>query len=104
MANFEEIDTARKTFGLGESATLEEIKRAYRRLASECHPDKLDDSDKKKGEEQFKKLTEARDVLMQYCAGYRFSFKKDDVEKVRSDRDFEYIFTQQFYDDWSVNL
>ena len=104
MANFKKIDTARKTFGLPDSATLEEIKRAYRRLASECHPDKLKDSDKKTGEEKFKKLTQARDVLLQYCAGYRFSFKQEDVEKVCSDQNFEDIFMNQFYGDWSVNL
>jgi hypothetical protein len=31
--NFREIDKVRRLFGLGESATLKEIKTAYRRLA-----------------------------------------------------------------------
>ena len=32
MVNFKQINEARKTFGLSDSATLEEIKKAYRRL------------------------------------------------------------------------
>lgn len=39
MLSFEAIDEARKQLGLGEAATLDEIKVAYRRLASELHPD-----------------------------------------------------------------
>jgi DnaJ-domain-containing protein 1 len=39
MLSFEAIDEARKQLGLGEAATLDEIKGAYRRLASESHPD-----------------------------------------------------------------
>ncbi|NQT26074.1 DnaJ domain-containing protein [candidate division KSB1 bacterium] len=103
MANFEKIDAARKTLGLLDSATLEEIKSAYRRLASECHPDKLEDADKKRGETQFKQLTEARDILFSYCANHRYSFKQKDVEGVRIDQDFNYDHVKQFYDDWMVN-
>jgi DnaJ-class molecular chaperone len=40
MANFNEIEEARKLLGLGEAATLDEIKRAYRTLAHRHHPDK----------------------------------------------------------------
>ena len=39
MLSFEAIHEARKQLGLGEAATLDEIKGAYRRLASESHPD-----------------------------------------------------------------
>lgn len=39
MLSFQAIDEARKQLGLGETATLDEIKGAYRRLASESHPD-----------------------------------------------------------------
>ena len=38
MANFNEIDEARRLLGLGEVATLKEIKSAYRRLAHRHHP------------------------------------------------------------------
>jgi DnaJ-class molecular chaperone len=104
MADFKKIDAARKLLALPDSATLDEIKSAYRRLASECHPDKLEEAEKKSGEARFRQLTEARDILLNYCAQYRFSFKQTDVEDVRLDQDFGYDHLKQFYDDWMINL
>ncbi|MBN1894622.1 DnaJ domain-containing protein [bacterium] len=100
MANFSQIDEARKAFGLPDSATLEEIKKAYRQLARQYHPDTCAEKDKEQCERMFKKMTQARDLLINYCAAYRFSFKKEDVEAVRMDQDFLYDHLQQFYDDW----
>ncbi len=40
MAKFEEIDEARRLFGLGEAATLKEIKQVYRKMAFRHHPDR----------------------------------------------------------------
>jgi len=37
----EETDSAYKTLGLDNTATIEEIKKAYKRLAIEHHPDKV---------------------------------------------------------------
>src|SRR4029079_6875499 len=51
-----------EVLGLGRTATDEEIKRAYRRLAVKFHPDK--NPDDPHAEEQFKELGEAYDVLM----------------------------------------
>ena len=45
MVNPREIDGARKILGLGEAATLKEIKTAYRRLARRYHPDRYSKSD-----------------------------------------------------------
>ena len=39
MLSFQAIDEARKQLGLEEMASLDEIKRAYRRLAGQSHPD-----------------------------------------------------------------
>lgn len=50
-----------KVLGVDRGASDEEIKKAYRRLAHESHPDKhAGDKDK---EEQFKKINEAYEVL-----------------------------------------
>jgi len=51
---------AYQTLQLKDSATPEEIKSAYRRLALESHPDK---NSKNKDEAQFKRVTEAYNVL-----------------------------------------
>ena len=103
MANFKKIGEARKTLGLEEDATLEEIKKAYRRLAYEYHPDKCKGEKKKECEEMFKKITHANDILMAYCAGYRYSFKEKDVKRNTMDREF-YKHLKRFYDGWWGNL
>ncbi len=51
-----------EVLGVGRSATDEEVKRAYRKLAVKFHPDK--NPDDPHAEEKFKELGEAYDVLM----------------------------------------
>lgn len=51
-----------KVLGLEKSASAEDIKKAYRKLALKHHPDK-NPGDKKGAEEKFKKISEAYAVL-----------------------------------------
>src|SRR2546423_12545884 len=51
-----------EVLGVQRSATAEEIKRSYRKLAVQYHPDK--NPDDPHAEEKFKELGEAYDVLM----------------------------------------
>ena len=48
--------------GCSRSATEDELKKAYRKLAMKWHPDKNKDN-RKQAEEKFKKISEAYDVL-----------------------------------------
>lgn len=75
MPKFELIDKARRILGLGEEASMSEIKAAYRKLAAEYHPDKSPDT-----VEEFKKIADAYEILEIYCANYRYSFRKEQVE------------------------
>ncbi|MGV8080243.1 MAG: DnaJ C-terminal domain-containing protein [Syntrophales bacterium] len=50
-----------KTLGVEKSASAEEIKKAYRKLALKYHPDR--NPDNKAAEEKFKKISEAYAVL-----------------------------------------
>jgi len=50
-----------ETLGLNRQATGEEIKKAYRRMAMECHPDR--NQGDHEAEEKFKQITEAYEVL-----------------------------------------
>ncbi len=50
-----------KTLGVDNSASADEIKKSYRKLAMKLHPDQ--NKDNPKAEEQFKKINEAYDIL-----------------------------------------
>ena len=78
MANFDEIDEARRLLGLGEIATLKEIKSAYRRLAHRHHPDKHG-SATEENDVMMKKLNRAYKLLMDYCTDYKYSFREKDI-------------------------
>jgi molecular chaperone DnaJ len=49
------------TLGVNKKATPEELKKAYRKLARQYHPDR--NPDDKKSEERFKEISQAYDVL-----------------------------------------
>src|SRR3989338_6496354 len=52
-----------KTLGVQKSATKEEIKKAFKKLALKYHPDRAPEEKKKEYEEEFKKINEAVSVL-----------------------------------------
>ena len=81
MVNFDEIDEARKLLGLRNTATLKEIKNAYRRMAYRYHPDKNRADDSPEGEEIMKRLNRAYQILIEYCNNYNYRFKEEDVAR-----------------------
>ncbi|HEX7571361.1 MAG TPA: DnaJ domain-containing protein, partial [Verrucomicrobiae bacterium] len=50
-----------KTLGTPRTATADELKKSFRKLAREFHPDVA--KDKKRAEEKFKDINEAYEVL-----------------------------------------
>jgi molecular chaperone DnaJ len=52
-----------KLLGVEKSATKEEIKKAYKKLAMKYHPDRAPDDKKKEYEEKFKEINEAASIL-----------------------------------------
>lgn len=79
MANFEEIDRARRLLDLKEAATRKDIKRAYRLKAFQHHPDRAV-SEQQDGE-TMKQLNWAYKLLIEYCGNYSYSFKQEDVAR-----------------------
>lgn len=72
--SFTEIDQARSVLGLGEKADLAEIKKAYRRLTKEWHPDKKSKQDQAASHEKMKEINRAYKVIMKYIENYRYDF------------------------------
>ena len=103
MVDFKQIDEARKLLGLDEAVTLEEIKEAYRYLSLKYHPDRCKDNEKKHCEEMIKKINHAKDILLAYCANYRYSFKEKDVKRSSFDKE-TYQHLKRFFDGRWSNL
>jgi hypothetical protein len=68
-SEWKELIESKELLGLGESATLGEIKRSYRQRCKEYHPDIVGD-DKAKGD-MMRKLTRAYDVLLNYSKQFK---------------------------------
>ena len=97
MANFNEIEEARKLLGLGEAATLKGINRAYKTLAHRHHPDKLGGDDSTKSE-TMKRLNWAYKLLMDYCNEYEYSFKEDDIARTYSYDEYLKTYKDKWFD------
>ncbi|MEA3255087.1 MAG: J domain-containing protein [Candidatus Altiarchaeota archaeon] len=92
--SFKQINEARKTLGLGETATLREIKNAYRRMVKIYHPDKREKRDRKDCEKHMKEINKAYELLTEYCMNYKYSFTKKEVEDSYS------RYMKGFSEDW----
>ena len=86
MAKFEEIDKARKLLGLGERATLKELKHAYKQMAFRHHPDITEVSNE--DDQVIKQLNWAYALLQDYFDNYSYSFSRWDVLKTYSHEEY----------------
>jgi DnaJ-class molecular chaperone len=97
MANFKEIEEARKLLELGEVSTLKEIKMAYRTLAHRYHPDKHSNSVGEESAETMKRLNWAYKLLMDYCDNYKYSFGEEDVARTYPNEEHLRTFKDRWY-------
>jgi DnaJ-class molecular chaperone len=97
MPNFKDINEAQTILGLGKTATLKEIKRAYRKQAHLYHPDKHE-SASRVDEERMKKLNWAYKVLMDYCNEYRYSFDEQDVARTYPHEEHMRKWSEKWFD------
>ena len=80
-----EIKAAADLLGLGDSATLAEIKKAYRNKSKKYHPDTRKATEQGDENIQMHELTESYKRLLQYCAEYRFSFIPAEDEQLEGE-------------------
>jgi hypothetical protein len=65
------VDAARQALGLGESASLVEIKGAYRRLLQQLHPDRNTDP---QAADSLKDISAAYELLEEYAMNFKHAF------------------------------
>jgi DnaJ-class molecular chaperone len=71
---YADLKTSLHLFGLGEHASLREIKARHRALVKRCHPDTGQENDP----EMIRQVNAAYRVLLDYVAEYRFSFSEEE--------------------------
>src|SRR6056297_935191 len=71
---YQVLKNALQIFGLGERATLRQIKRRHRQLVKQHHPDHAPSTDS----EAMVRINAAHKILMAYCENYRFSFSEEE--------------------------
>lgn len=67
---YADLKTSLRTFGLGERASLREIRARHRALVKRHHPDTGQEGDP----EMIRQVNAAYQVLLDYVKEYRFSF------------------------------
>lgn len=88
---YDTITRARRILELPETATLKQVRDQYRRLVKTWHPDKhvihLDVASLKEKQDRTNDILWAYKTISAYCADYRFSFERREVEKYMSDEE-----------------
>jgi DnaJ-class molecular chaperone len=88
---YSDLQEALRVLGLGERATLREIKTHHRELVKRLHPDTGNTSDP----EMIRQVNAAYRVLHDYVSGYRFSFAEEEFYEQNPDERLR----QQFMSD-----
>ncbi len=76
MDSIQQVRTAARILGLGEKASMYDIRAAYRKLAMKYHPDRGGaGSDRVMAE-----ITAAYDTVRHYCEYYQISFASQEMQ------------------------
>ncbi|PIS29828.1 molecular chaperone DnaJ [Candidatus Saganbacteria bacterium CG08_land_8_20_14_0_20_45_16] len=76
-----DLKNACQVLELGETATLDEIKRSYRALSRKWHPDRCQEKDKQACHEKMKEINRAYEIIMKYLENYHYSFDQENGDQ-----------------------
>ena len=80
---YPELKEALVVFGLGERATLEQIKARHRQLVKAHHPDRSSSTEL----EAIRSINRAHKIIMEYCRCYHFCFSEEEfLEQTPTER------------------
>lgn len=71
---YSELASACKVFGLGERATLKQIKTRHRELVKAHHPDRIGEN----SASRIREINASYACLLAYCKNYRFNFNEEE--------------------------
>lgn len=77
---WQKILKARKILGLGELASLTEIKKAYRAISKKHHPDTASQNDETISGIAMHDIIDAYETLIAYCNSYQFPLTPQEGE------------------------
>jgi DnaJ-class molecular chaperone len=80
LSSFEKLIKAKTLLGLGEKASLIEIKNRYRTLMKKWHPDKHKD-DIDTATKMSSQINEAYETVLTYCNNYDYPFDEESLKK-----------------------
>eukprot|EP00954_Amorphochlora_amoebiformis_P006179 485170-Amorphochlora_amoeboformis.AAC.2 len=78
------ISDPRALLGVSATATPEEVKKAYRKLAARHHPDKASDANKALAQKIFQRIRTAHDVILDPQTAKQWNKEKNRREKART--------------------
>jgi len=84
---WQKIMAAKELLQLGDQATLQEIKAAYRRLSKRYHPDRQHENTESGGP-GMQEINTAYAVLLDYCAAFSFPLILNDESQPLDDEDW----------------
>jgi len=71
---YQQLREALEIFGLGERATMAQLKARHRELVKAHHPDQRCSTDS----EAIRSINNAHRILLDYCLSYRFCFSEEE--------------------------
>jgi hypothetical protein len=77
---WQQLAAARELLGLGERATVREVKQAYRRLSKEHHPDTANPATENE-RVAMHELTTAYQTLLRHCEQYPIPLRREESDQ-----------------------